>query len=73
VEQVYGKQLRAAGAGAITLSGTGQIVKRVERFLAAHAIKFNKGSVAKAIRSELRQLPKLDAAPLLPEPEQASS
>jgi hypothetical protein len=40
----------------LTLTGNGQLCKRVERALEEHGIKFNKGSVAKALRSDLSRL-----------------
>lgn len=56
VEEVYAKQLAAAGVTKLTLSGTDMLCKRVERALEEHSIKFNKGSVAKVLRSRLSRM-----------------
>jgi predicted ATP-dependent endonuclease of OLD family len=56
VKRVYAKQLSATGVENLTLTGNGQLCKRVERALEEHGIKFNKGSVAKALRSDLSRL-----------------
>jgi predicted ATP-dependent endonuclease of OLD family len=53
VEQVYAKQLAAAGGPKLTLTGTDMLCKRVERALEEQSIKFNKGSVAKVLRHRL--------------------
>ena len=56
VKKVYKKQLAAAGVADIELVGNDQLCKRVERTLEKIGIKFNKGSVAKVIRSDLCKL-----------------
>lgn len=56
VKSVYKKQLALAGAEEIELTGDDQLCKRVERALEQHEIKFNKGSVAKVIRSHLSKM-----------------
>jgi len=56
VKRVYAKQLSAAGVQNLNPVGSDQLCKRVERALESHGIKFNKGSVAKVIRSELSRL-----------------
>ena len=57
VKKVYGKQLAAAGISSVVLVGGGSLSDRVERALDLAGLKFNKGSVAKAIRSELAAMP----------------
>jgi energy-coupling factor transporter ATP-binding protein EcfA2 len=55
--KTYEKQLAAAGAPAIALSGGGMLCKRAERaFAAAGITSFNKGSVAKRLRDGLRRM-----------------
>ena len=56
VKEVYSKQLAAPGVDSIEAVGDDQLCKRVERALAQHDIGFNKGSVAKVIRSSLSQM-----------------
>lgn len=56
IKQTYQKQLANAGVDRLTLDGHGQLVKQVERACEALGIKFNKGSVAKVIRSELQSM-----------------
>jgi predicted ATPase/5S rRNA maturation endonuclease (ribonuclease M5) len=63
VKTLYKKELGAASVNEIELVGTGQICKRVERALAEHAIKFNKGSVAKRIRADLTRMKSVDELP----------
>lgn len=47
---------QAYGCSGLELVGTGQLCKRVEKALAKHNIKFNKGAVAKLIRGDLRRM-----------------
>lgn len=56
VKRIYGKQLTVAGVENLVLNGSDQLSKRVERALEQHGITFNKGSVAKVLRSELSRL-----------------
>ncbi|HYT91536.1 MAG TPA: AAA family ATPase [Gemmataceae bacterium] len=63
VEDVYKRQLQAAGVTTFTLPPGGLLCKRVERGLEAHGIPFNKGSVAKVLRSKLSHAESLDALP----------
>jgi len=63
VKKVYGKQLAAAGETDLELVGNDQLCKRVERALEKIGIKFNKGSVAKVIRSDLCKLKSADDLP----------
>ena len=56
VEEVYAKQLVAAGATKLSLTGSDMLCKRVERALEEHSIKFNKGSVAKVLRHRLSRM-----------------
>jgi hypothetical protein len=56
VQEVYKKELLAAGCENLNLIGNDQVCKQVERALEEHRIKFNKGSVAKVIRSTLSQM-----------------
>ncbi len=60
VTQTYQKQLATAGTGRLALDGHGQLVKQVERAFEALGINFNKGSVAKVIRSELQSMSTAD-------------
>jgi predicted ATP-dependent endonuclease of OLD family len=53
VEEVYKKQLAAAGVASLTLKGSDMVVKRVERAFVDVGITFNKGSVAKRLRQRL--------------------
>jgi 5S rRNA maturation endonuclease (ribonuclease M5) len=63
VREVYEKELRLAGATNIKLVGNDQLCKRVERFFAEHDILFNKGRVAKVLRSQLSRMNKIDELP----------
>lgn len=65
VKEVYAKQLAAAEDQTLTLSGSDQLCKRVERALAGKGIPYNKGSVAKRIRRDITQMK--DASELPPE------
>src|SRR5579884_518786 len=56
VKRVYAKQLTAAGVQDLDPVGDDQLWKRVKRALESHGIKFNKGSVAKVIRSDLASM-----------------
>jgi predicted ATP-dependent endonuclease of OLD family len=56
VKRVYAKQLSAAGVEDLALTGDDQLCKRVERALEEHGIKFNKGSVAKVLRTDLSRM-----------------
>jgi hypothetical protein len=56
VEEVYAKQLAAAGVPKLALTGTDMLCKRVERALEDQSIKFNKGSVAKVLRNRLSRM-----------------
>ncbi|MDG6913374.1 MAG: AAA family ATPase [Nitrososphaerota archaeon] len=64
VMAIYGKQLDAAGAKEISLPpGPTQVVKKVQRFFNEKKVKFNKGSVAKVIRSEMTRMKSIDELP----------
>jgi len=63
VKKVYGRQLAAAGETDLELVGNDQLCKRVERALEEFEIKFNKGSVAKVIRSDLCKMKSADELP----------
>lgn len=63
VKRAYGKQLAAAGADTLQLTGNDQLVKRVERAMEAIGFKFNKGSVAKLIRADLSRMKALEELP----------
>jgi hypothetical protein len=63
VHEVYGKQLKAIGVDRLSLTGQGALEKRVERAMETAGIRFNKGSVAKCIRSELARMANADALP----------
>lgn len=56
VKEVYSKQLAAAGVETPVLQGGGQLCKRVERAMSEAGVPFNKGSVAKRIRSHLGKM-----------------
>jgi predicted ATP-dependent endonuclease of OLD family len=56
VQEVYKKELLAAGCENLNLIGNDQVCKQVERAFGEYKIKFNKGSVAKVIRSTLSQM-----------------
>lgn len=56
VKRMYAKQLTAAGVENLALTGNDQLCKRVERALERHGIKFNKGSVAKVLRTDLSRM-----------------
>jgi hypothetical protein len=53
VQKVYKKELLGAGRDGLNLIGNDQLCKQTERALEECGIKFNKGSVAKVIRSTL--------------------
>ncbi len=59
------KQLASAGVGKPTLDGHGQLVKQVERACDALGFHFNKGSVAKLIRTELANLKTAEELPVV--------
>jgi predicted ATP-dependent endonuclease of OLD family len=63
VMTLYEKQLKIVGVDKIELKGSDQLVKQVERALADYDIKFNKGSVAKVIRSELSCMNNISSLP----------
>jgi len=63
VKEVYEKELRLAGATDIKLVGNDQLCKRVERFFAEHDIQFNKGRVAKVLRSQLSRMNNISELP----------
>lgn len=63
VQEVYKKQLVSVGCEKLDLFGNGPICKRVERSLEKYGIKFNKGSVAKVIRSDLSQMQSVNELP----------
>lgn len=63
VHEVYSRQLKTAGIARLPLVGKDQLVKRVERAMETAGISFNKGSVAKAIRSELSKMSNFDRLP----------
>jgi len=63
VKGVYKKQLTLAGVEDVVLTGDDQLCKKVERALEKHDIKFNKGSVAKEIRSDLSKMKSADDLP----------
>ena len=56
VQEVYKKELLKAGGENLNLIGNDQVCKQVERALEKYGIKFNKGSVAKVIRSTLGRM-----------------
>jgi energy-coupling factor transporter ATP-binding protein EcfA2 len=62
-QAVYGQRLSAAGISQLTLEGDGQLVKRVERALNKVDIPFNKGSVAKLIRSAILKMADVNSLP----------
>ena len=64
VAQAYKKQLASASIERPTLDGQGQLVKQVERACHALGFNFNKGSVAKLIRTELANLKTADDLPV---------
>jgi hypothetical protein len=63
VYETYSKQLQLAGASQLTLQGNDQLCKRVERALDALQIQFNKGSVAKRLRSALSRMRDINELP----------
>lgn len=63
VKQAYARQLSAAGVQNLHLTGNDQLCKRVERALKSSGITFNKGSVAKVIRSDLSRMPNASELP----------
>ena len=63
VQETYKKELSLGGVKKIKLDGNGQLVKQVERFLEAKEIKFNKGSVAKRMRTALSKTGKIEELP----------
>ncbi len=56
VQEVYKKQLASAGCERLELVGDGPICRRVERSLGKYGIGFNRGSVAKAVHSDLSRM-----------------
>lgn len=56
VHEAYDKPLKLAGVDRLVLQGDGQLVKRVERAMANAGIGFNKGSVAKRIRTSITRM-----------------
>ncbi|MCA9227302.1 MAG: AAA family ATPase [Planctomycetales bacterium] len=56
VQQVYEKSLAAAGVTRIELPKGGQIVQRLDSFFKERELRFNKGSVAKPIRTAIREM-----------------
>ncbi len=60
VWEVYQKQLTAAGCDKLNVSGSGQLVKRVEAAFEGYGVRFNKGSVAKIVRNSLCKMSKVD-------------
>jgi hypothetical protein len=58
------KQLASAGVDRPTLDGHGQLVKQIERACESLGFHFNKGSVAKLIRTELANLKSADELPV---------
>jgi len=63
VKGVYKKQLALAGVEDVELTGGDQLCNKVERALEKHDIKFNKGSVAKVIRSDLSKMKSAEDLP----------
>ena len=63
VQDTYVKELSLADITKVTLDGNGQLVKQVERFFKAKGIKFNKGSVAKRLRTALSKTAKITDLP----------
>ena len=63
VQEVYKKQLLAAGCQSLNLVGNDCVCKQVERALEPYGINFNKGSVAKVIRSTLSRMQKTEELP----------
>ncbi len=60
VSEACKKQLASAGVNQPTLDGHGQLVKQVERACEALGFHYNKGSVAKLIRTELANMKTAD-------------
>ncbi len=63
VKKIYKKELAAADVKDIKLQGKDQLCKRIERFFESQGLVFNKGSVAKEIRSTLSRMKSLDDLP----------
>lgn len=63
VKKAYSRDLAATGVADLKLVGGGAITGRVERALAEHGIKFNKGSVAKIIRRDLLAMKSIEELP----------
>jgi len=63
VKGVYKKQLALAGVEDVELTGGDQLCNKVERALEKHDIKFNKGPVAKVIRSDLSKMKSAEDLP----------
>ena len=63
VQAVYKKELASAGIKKPKLVGKDQLCKKVERALDKYEIKFNKGSVAKVIRTALSGMDNADELP----------
>lgn len=63
VLDIYGKDLPAGAQGALELPQGGSLARRVEGALAAHSIRFNKGSVAKRICGDIRKMKSLSDLP----------
>lgn len=63
VAEACKKQLASASVDRLILDGHGQLVKQVERSCEALGFHFNKGSVAKLIRTELADMKSADELP----------
>ncbi len=63
VSEVYRRELQAAGVAELRLPPGGLLWRRVDRALEAAGVKFNKGPVAKVLRSRLAQAATIDALP----------
>lgn len=64
VYEVYGDRLAAAGINNLVLEGSDLICNRMERAFEQHSVgKFNKGSVAKRIKSDLIAMKTADELP----------
>ncbi len=63
VESVYSKQLKAADADLKTLPKGDQVSKRLDSFFQKAGLKFNKGSVCKALCRKLREMKNANELP----------
>lgn len=63
VMEVYQSKLTAAGCSELELIGNDQMVKKIERCFEKYGLQFNKGSVAKLIRTDLMGMNNTDGLP----------